>query len=274
MRKKFFANLVVLAIFAGAVFYAGWIQFQVKAGTCAIMTSKTCGLHDGVFSYGEFAWRWERLLPTNITLESFNIGNREYQFEISGQLPCAGAYSSVLPEKNDFAYSYVIKLNLGIESQAILDLYKGNKIRTNQDLDSYLETKGRLAGSLIAEYLTKDTSYIKKISLTEDEMSALMSGHSRDFSGIGISSVSLVSAKYPDIELYEKAKAAYDGYYSSVGMKLEEQSAEQARIVAEQERSMKQLEKLGLLLKNYPELSEIFKNSDAAQIVNILNSIK
>ncbi len=274
MRKKFFANLVVLAIFAGGVFYAGWIQFQVKAGTCAIMTSKTCGLHEGVFSYGEFAWRWERLLPTNITLEPFCLGNREYQFDISGHLPCAGAYSSVLPEKNDFAYSYVIKLNLGIESQAIFDLYKANRIRTNQDLDSYLETKARLAGSLIAEYLAKDTSYIKKISLAEDELAAVLSGHSRDFTGMSISSVSLASAEYPDIELYEKARAAYDGYYSSVGLKLEEQSAEQARIVAEQERSMQQLEKLGALLKNYPELSEIFRNSDASQIVNILNSIK
>ena len=48
MKKltKFFFNLIIILIFAVCVFFAGWIQFYVKPGNCAIMQSKTSGIYE------------------------------------------------------------------------------------------------------------------------------------------------------------------------------------------------------------------------------------
>ena len=69
--KRVFSNIVVLLIAGAAVFFVGWMQLAVKPGTCGIMTSKTGGLYEVPIETGLFQWKWERLLPTNVTLKAF-----------------------------------------------------------------------------------------------------------------------------------------------------------------------------------------------------------
>ena len=85
--KKFFANIVILAIFAAVVFYIGWITFLVKPGFCAVMSSKTSGIYEKPVMSGAMTWRWERLLPTNVTLETFDLAPFKSTQVVSGELP-------------------------------------------------------------------------------------------------------------------------------------------------------------------------------------------
>ena len=83
--KKFFANFIVLLIFSAVVFFIGWIQFYVRPGTCAIMKSKTGGLYHSAVVPGVFTWRWERLLPTNVSLEIFDLSVYKATQSVSGE---------------------------------------------------------------------------------------------------------------------------------------------------------------------------------------------
>ena len=69
--KKFFLSLFIIILFAGAVFFIGWGQFAVPAGSYGVMVSKTSGISEKTIVPGEFCWFWERLLPTNVSMRTF-----------------------------------------------------------------------------------------------------------------------------------------------------------------------------------------------------------
>ena len=133
--KKFFANFIVLLIFSAVVFFIGWIQFYVRPGTCAIMKSKTGGLYHSAVVPGVFVWRWERLLPTNVSLEIFDLSVYKANQSVSGELPNAAFYSSRLSDKKvDFSYNVEISVSMSISADGIYNLVSKNKINKNEDL--------------------------------------------------------------------------------------------------------------------------------------------
>ena len=71
--KKFFLSLFIIILFAGAVFFIGWGQFAVPAGSYGVMVSKTSGISEKTIVPGEFCWFWERLLPTNVSMRTFSM---------------------------------------------------------------------------------------------------------------------------------------------------------------------------------------------------------
>ena len=132
--KKFFGNLVVLAIFGAVIFYIGWITFRVKPGYCAVMTSKTCGIYEKPVVAGAFTWRWERLLPTNVTLETFDLSPYKTTQVVSGELPSAKLYKDYAGSSADFSYNIKFNISMSISPEQIVVLYRNNVIRTNEDL--------------------------------------------------------------------------------------------------------------------------------------------
>ncbi len=70
---KFFIWLIVLLAISGTVFFFGWLQFSVPAGSYGVMLSKSGGYYNEVITPGEFSWRWERLVPTNSEILIFRI---------------------------------------------------------------------------------------------------------------------------------------------------------------------------------------------------------
>ena len=48
----------------------------------------------------------------------------------------------------------------------------------------------------------------------------------------------------------------------------------QAEFFVEQDRTLAQLEKLGAMLQKFPQLEEMFKTGDAAQIINAVKSMR
>lgn len=271
--KRFFSNILVLLIFSAAVFFIGWIQFSVKPGSCAIMTSKTGGLYEKPVVSGVFTWRWERLLPTNVSLAFFDLSARTYVQTVSGELPSAQLYSSRLPEKNaDFSYSVQVSVSLCASPEKIHSLAAENKIASDSDLASFYEAKSKVAATRIAEFLISrpQPSYVSPAALTQQELAEIAAGSPGEFSGITLSSVQILDAKIPDIRLYSQCRENYSAYLSLLRAKMEQKAEHQAEMIAEQDRVMAQLEKLGSMMQKYPQIEELLKTGDAAQIMNAL----
>ena len=78
----------------------------------------------------------------------------------------------------------------------------------------------------------------------------------------------------PDIDVYYSAKKAYEEYLSTLKSKMEDKASRQAENILEQDKLASQFEKIGEVMKKYPNLQDIFKNSDAASVLNAVNSIR
>lgn len=271
--KRFFSNVFVLLIFAAAVFFIGWIQFSVKPGSCAIMRSKTGGLYGKPVVSGIFTWRWERLLPTNVSLDVFDLSARSSVQTVSGELPGAALYASRLSEKNvDFSYSVKAAVTLCVSPEKIHSLCAENKIASNDELDAFCESKAKLFASYVAEFLfsRSEAPQIQPSALPDSELKKIAAAHPEEFSGITVSSAEITEAKIPDLRLYRQCRENYAAYLELLRAKMEQKAEHQAQLFVEQDRTMAQLEKLGSMMQKYPQLEELFKTGDAAQIMNAL----
>ncbi|MCQ2241456.1 hypothetical protein [Treponema sp.] len=274
--KKFFGNIMILAIFAAAIFYIGWITFRVKPGFCAVMTSKTSGVYEKPIVAGAFTWRWERLLPTNVTLETFDLTPYKTTQAVSGELPGAKLYKDYAAASADFSYNIKFNIAMSISPEQILNLYRENKIKTNEDLQEYYGTKAKIAASLIADAMVKNNSgaTVQPSALTESKLLEIIMESKKEFEGIAFSSVEISDCSLPDIEIYNKAKESYESFLAMLNAKLEQYADKNAESYIEMDRTLKQFEKIGDLMKTYPHLQDMFKSGDAAAVINALKTIK
>ena len=146
--KKFIAFFIILLAAAGAVFYFGWIQFAVPADKYGIMVSKTGGVYPHVIQRGTFAWRPERLLPTNARLFLFPAEPVQTTQIIEGELPSARLYSEwmkiVAADSNkeksaDFSYSAAFTITAAVRAESLAALYVRGAITDQDSLDAFLK---------------------------------------------------------------------------------------------------------------------------------------
>nr|WP_318710769.1 hypothetical protein [uncultured Treponema sp.] len=274
--KKFFFNFLILAIFSAVVFYIGWITFMIKPGYCAVMTSKTCGLFEKPIVAGAFTWRWERLLPTNVTIETFDLTPYKTSQAVAGELPSAKLYKDYAAASADFTYNIKLNIAMSISPDQILKLYRGNKIKTNEDLQEYYGNRAKIASGLIAESIIRNNagSIVASTALTESQLLEVLMAKKDEFEGIAISSVEVSDCRIPDIELYNKAKKSYDDFLAMLNTKLEHYADKNASSYIEMDKTFKQFEKIGELMKAYPHLQDLFKSGDAAAIISAMKTIK
>ena len=186
--KRFFANVIVLAIFAAVIFFIGWISFYVKPGKCAVMTTKTGGLYPEPIQYGKFLWRWERLLPTNVSLSQFDLKEHSYVQNVSGTLPSAEIYSAFMTPKPDFSYNITVKTVFSVSPEKIHELVKSKSIENSEEsLDEYLRQKSLVAANMIAEDFIrngKKDTLLNATVLSGRQVERILSPRLGEFDGI------------------------------------------------------------------------------------------
>ena len=275
--KKFFANVIVILIACAAIFFIGWVQFLVKPGYCGVLTSKTSGIHKEALVSGKFAWRWEKLLPTNAQVHLFSLSPYKSRQTEAGILPSGELYASKLDGNVDFSYKLDMEISLELTPEKIHELFSANKISSEDDLNSWYNSKAKLVSAAVADRVIKQKSAespLKSVVFSDAEPASLSSEFSSELEGGKISSVEISSAKIPDFELYNMAKNSYSAYQKELDAKLRELAAAQAKTLAEENRSMQQLEKFANLLKEYPQLESLAKSDNFSQIINALNTAR
>jgi len=272
--KRFFWNVFLLLVFGAVVFFVGWVSFLVKDGSCCIMTSKTSGVYGSPIKYGEFLWRWERLLPTNVTLTSYRLKDYSYVRSVSGELPSADLYSRQIEPRPDFSYDVTLNLKMSISPEEIYRLASEGKLSGGDvALEEYMESMSRLASSLIVARLIEREKLVDRelpISgvLDDNFVKECLSSGSSNLRGISLDFVEVKNAKIPDIDVYNLAKEIFRTCQEETETALRQRAQEQATNLLEANANLAQLEQFASLLQKYPQLGDLAKTDNFVEIMN------
>ncbi len=278
---------VILLLMAGAVFFAGWIQLLLPAETYGVIFTKTGGLDNKVVYPGVFSWRWERLIPTNLTLYKYNLTTHKLESTFKATLPSAETYSSILPEKPDFSYEITLAAAFRIRPEKLAELTSEEKI-TPDNLEDFLKSRSHELVQKFTEIILKSPEGTQGETITASALTEKFEQNIPDFfPELEITDLAALNIKLPDMDLYSRAR---ESYFRMMAAREASQAEIAARVMAEQEahylkqqREIENLELLrqyGELLSKYPILIKFLylkylEDGDELQIpeLNIPESI-
>jgi len=259
--KALIIILVILLLLASAAFFAGWIQLLLPAETYGVIFTKTGGLDNRVVYPGEFSWRWERLIPTNLTLYKYKLTTYNLERTFKGILPSAETYSSVLPEKADFSYEITLAAALRIHPEKLVDLTSEEKI-TPDNLEDFLKNRADTLAQKFSEAILKSPAGAAGETITASALTEKFKQSIPDFfPELEITDLTVLNIKLPDIELYSRAR---ESYFKIMAAREASQAEIAARVMVEQEEhylsqqrereNLELLRQYGELLSKYPIL--------------------
>ena len=276
--KKFLISLLLIIIFAGAVFFIGWGQFAVPAGSYGVMVSKTSGISQKTIVPGEFCWFWERLLPTNTSMRIFSIIPVTRTTTISGELPSADIYSPMLEGSPNFSYKFSVQTELMMKSNYLPNFVRRTDAKENEQLQEYLNQQGDLIAQEVIQYiLSKSLDNANNLMLLATDTEELKTGINADskFKDLEISNITVKTAQMPDTELYNIAKASYAEFQEKVKQSLAELTKNQSTITANDYLQIERFARWGKILQEYPILIDFLAVSrdDASKAIGALDSL-
>lgn len=276
--KKFLISLLLIIIFAGAVFFIGWGQFAVPAGSYGVMVSKTSGISQKTIVPGEFCWFWERLLPTNTSMRIFSIIPVTRTTTISGELPSADIYSPMLEGSPNFSYKFSVQTELMMKSNYLPNFVRRTDAKENEQLQEYLNQQGDLIAQEVIQYiLSKSLDNTNNLMLLATDTEELKTGINAEskFKDLEISNITVKTAQMPDTELYNIAKASYAEFQAKVKQSLAELTKNQSTITANDYLQIERFARWGKILQEYPILIDFLAVSrdDASKAIGALDSL-
>ena len=276
--KKFLISMFILIIFAGAIFFIGWGQFAVPAGSYGVMVSKTSGISQKTIVPGEFCWFWERLLPTNTSMRIFSIIPVTRTTTISGELPSADIYSPMLEGSPNFSYKFSVQTELMMKSNYLPNFVRRTDAKENEQLQEYLNQQGDLIAQEVIQYiLSKSLDNANNLMLLVTDTEELKAGINADskFKDLEISNITVKTAQMPDTELYNIAKASYAEFQAKVKQSLAELTKNQSTITANDYLQIERFARWGKILQEYPILIDFLAVSrdDASKAIGALDSL-
>ena len=255
-------SILLLLGAAGAIFVAGWIQILLPPATYGVLFSKTGGFDPRVMAPGVFVWRWERVIPNNVTLFLFEVQPHTIETRLSGELPSAEAVASMLPGTAgaaDFRYQATVSVTFAVRPEALPELVSGAGL-TPEDLNHWTEVQGTAMGRAALEWLQRRaqaTALTDLAALEAEILDPLAAG----FPKLQVLGVRFSDLNLPDIEVYERGRRAYlelmDTQYEARRAAVVDLAQERERGLADQEArraALQVLREYGVVLQEYPVL--------------------
>ena len=256
---RFFLSLLILIGAAGAVFWFGWVQFRIGEGQVGVIYTKSHGYEDRPLVNGEFEWRWQALLPTNMTLHIFNLETRSIVMSRKGTLPSGDLFAAMAGEEVDFNWDVEVRLNYRVRPEALPSLVAEGAVTSGID-SMYAEYESRIEGEL--SRILSDPAFSNP-DLTPEQ---LISGIESDLESRGSSlddrfevlDVVLLDWMIPDMELYAESRRLYLEYMGLRQAVLTEVEDNAVRREDLQGARLDLLERYGRILSDYPVLLDLF----------------
>ena len=263
-RKKhkavnFFLSLIIILVAAGAVFWFGWVQFSLGEGDYAVIYTKSNGYESKPLKNGEFAWRWEALLPTNLTLHIFNLETRTYTIDKNGKLPSGDFYAAISGENINFDWNIKMKILYRLNPEALPSLVSDGLLSSG--LDSYYsDFEARLNSELTnlvsAEVETNpDETIVDRIDGLED---AIKTRAGKLDNKIIVVDATVNNWTYPDPALYAEARRLVIELMNKRQSVLSEVEDSAVRREDARGARLSLLEEYGRILQEYPVLLDLF----------------
>ena len=255
-------GILLLLGAAGAIFVAGWIQILLPPATYGVLFSKTGGFDPRVMAPGVFVWRWERVIPNNVTLFLFEVQPHSIETRLSGELPSAEAVASMLPGAAgaaDFRYQATVSVTFAVRPEALPALVSGEGL-TPEDLNRWTEMKGTAMGRAALELLQRRAQATALTDLAALE-AGILDPLAAGFPELQVLAVRFSDLHLPDIEIYERGRRAYlelmDSQYEARRAAVIDLAHERERGLAAQETrraALQVLREYGVVLQEYPVL--------------------
>lgn len=254
--KRFVFTLVLFIVASLAVFMFGWVSLRLEPGRYAVMVSKTGGVDPVVLRSGSFRWTPAALLPTNLKIIPFTLPDMESVVELGGTLPSAEVYQEFMAGNPDFNWTVSVRIRTTVLPESLPALVEGFGINDDAGLSAWLATTTDLA-------VTGLRAAIISLAGTREGATRLVSGEAetgfkvsleKNYPDLSVSSLTLVSAKVPDLALYESARSLYLDYMESYRASVEPALARASSMAAEEQVRMEVLRRYGDLLERYPDL--------------------
>ncbi|HON88917.1 MAG TPA: hypothetical protein P5519_00215 [Spirochaetia bacterium] len=254
MIKKLIVRLILLLIVSLIVFFFGWINWRIQPGCFAIYISKTSGIQHTVIKPGDFVWKLEALLPTNVKLLQFKPLMYTDSFELTGTLPSAEAYKAFIGGNPDFSWKLSVSCSISYNYDSLPELYENAGISSSEQLEELLKQQSPLIMQTIQEQL---------FILTPMDVTGMLQGEytvkireilSKKFPDLYISNISVKFIQLPDISTYTVAANLYENYIEKFQKALEPALLVAASKAVQEQVELEQLRKYGELFKQYPEL--------------------
>lgn len=257
--RKLLIVLVILVLLGGAVFYFGWVQFQIPPNSYAVIFSKTGGWEPDPISAGTFTWRWERLLPTNLTLYVYPLEPQQIRVETEGDLPSGDVYAGAIGASVDFRYRVEADVRYTVRPESLPTIaQEGVAPADLPEWYSGFETSVReTVVEAFGDALSGRGETPSPASLQENARSRLESR----FPELEVTAVSPRSTSFPDYDLYVRAKEVYLGSLQAYEEGVAEAERQAAFSATQQERRIELLREYGKILSEYPVLLDYFTMS-------------
>jgi len=278
--KKFVISFIILLLLGGTAFFFGWMNIWVPADAYAVMVSKTSGYDEDLIGpESPFIWRWQHLLPTNVTLHVFHIEDHTADLSSSGTLPSGELFAKAAPFTPDFNYSINFTVTFRLRPRALIALVRDENLTEETLPEYYTEKQEEISRAVLEEILglsgKEEVTLLGNPFALETELIKKL----RDrFSAIEITRISPAGKiNIPDPEVYFQARRNY------LALLEEQRTLEIQRLRRSQElferddiafeRSIVQLERYGKLLEKYPVLLKYLyitgNNAGAAELPEI-----
>ncbi|MFW5683488.1 MAG: hypothetical protein ACOC1I_01410 [Spirochaetota bacterium] len=260
--KKLAVVFVILLILGGVVFYFGWIQIQIPSDGYGVIFSRTNGWEEDVIEPGSFAWRWQRLLPTNFELYVFRPEPHRTSVSLSGALPSSSAIETILQESGEFSYELRVDVQTRIRAGELPSLARRQELRPD-DLDAYYdEIDARIstvAQDALMGLIQTDDGTLSLDSRHESVVNAITSRIESQVPSLEVVAVTPRRIELPDLELYATAKELATSILEARAQSLREAAREVAQNQAQSDSGIELLERYGEILDRFPVLLEYFR---------------
>ncbi len=259
--KKILLVFAFVVVLGAVVFYLGWIQIRLPENTYAVIFTKTRGWDATVTAPGTFAWRWERLIPTNLALHKYLVEPQSTSFRYSGRLPNGDLYAELIEPRPSFDYEVAFSISFTLKPEALVTLASEQKI-TPERLPEYYDriaTSIAATASAVLNSLAADEDFATQLATVSPQVEKLLLDRiGPQFPEVQIHRLLPTTLELPDVDLYRAAKAQFLAIAASREQTLIEHMSTVVKTENRVDQHFGVLERYGDLLSRYPVLLELF----------------
>lgn len=270
---KIAITLLTILALAAAAFFVGWVELALPPGTYGVAFTKSGGWDEEAIAPGGVTWRWERLIPTNMTLHLFDLAPREVQRRVAALLPSAEVYAAEIGiDPEALSYDLGVTVRLQLRAEHLAPLAAGAELRPDT-LTAWFDQAAAAAADAAADALLSQESAAVVVNPRSLEEGVLRRLAAR-FPELEIIDVELVPYSVPDPDIYRHAKAAFDERVDTQQRARLAVVADLAFVREQAAQHAELLAMLGSTLAEFPELVDLLSRSSADLLGRMLGMVQ
>ncbi len=258
---NFLIFLLILIAVAVAIFFIGWINPKLKANDYLVISSKTSGFEEKVYSNEDFIWMWKKLIPTNVTTYKYTISEQSTTIDVKGSLPSGKVYSLMLDGDPNMDFQIKINARYKLNKDELINMAK--KGVTEEEIETLYKNFNEDFTDNTVNFIQKNSinkEFVSTIAIDFEKLAQSIEENSKKTNPeIVFTKMNIQNINMPDLALYFKARDLYLKSLEKTSVARLKKLQESAEETVVKESQLAGLKELGELLNKYPVLMDYLK---------------